>query len=109
MSTEERSASAKKRIDIAEQKRRQKERTTQEEQMRQDSRRNYIIGELVTKYFPEVTTFEPGTNAENRTRFKSLEAFLYVLSTDYELVRKLQDRAAQLVAEAPDGEWCARM
>lgn len=105
MSIEERVANANRRIAAAEQKKRQEERAAQETQRRKDSRRNYIIGELVTRYFPELREYEPGTDAENQTRFKPLEAFLYVLSTDYDLVEELRDRASQLVAEDQDGEW----
>lgn len=105
MSTNERIANANKRVDAAERKHRQEERAAQEAQKKKDSRRNYIIGEQVIRYFPALREYEPGTDTENQTRFESLEAFLYVLSTDYELVRELQDRAAQLVAEDPDGEW----
>ena len=49
--------------------------------------------------------YEPGTDAENQTRFEPLEAFLYVLSSNYDLVEELRERATQLVAEDPDGEW----
>lgn len=102
---DERTQNAYKRIDAAERKRRQEERAAQEAQKKQDSRRNYIIGELVTKYFPDVTTLEPGTQNENLARFETLEAFLCVLSTDYDLCRELQERADQLLSEDPDGGW----
>lgn len=105
MSIEERTANANRRVAAAEQKKRQEERAAQEAQRRKDSRRNYIIGEVVSRYFPDVRNIEPGTDVENQSRFESLEAFLYVLSTDYDLVEELRDRAAQLVAEDPDGEW----
>lgn len=107
MSIEERTANANRRIDATERKRRQEERVAQEEQKRKDSRRNYIIGELVARYFPSLQEYDPGTDAENRTHFEPLEAFLYVLSTDYELVEELKCRAAQLVSDDPDGEWRA--
>lgn len=105
MSIEERTVKANERIDAAENRRRQEERATQEAQRRRDSRRNYVIGELVTRYFPSLREYEPGTDTENKSRFEPLEAFLYVLSTDYDLVRELQDRAAQMVVDDPDGEW----
>lgn len=105
MSIEERTANASRRIDTAERKRRQEERAAQEEQKRKDSRRSYIIGDLVSKYFPQVTTFEPGISAEGQTQFEPLEAFLYVLSTDHDLVEELRKRAAQLTLDDPDGEW----
>ena len=105
MSIEERTVKANERIDAAENRRRQEERATQEAQRRRDSRRNYVLGELVTRYFPSLREYEPGTDTENKSRFEPLEAFLYVLSTDYDLVRELQDRAAQMVEDDPDGEW----
>ena len=105
MSIEERIQNANKRIDAAERKRRQEERATQEVQKRKDSRRNNFIGEMVTRYFPSLREYDTGTDTENRTRFESLEAFLYVLSTDYELVEELQNRAAQMIEEDPDGGW----
>lgn len=105
MSIEERTANANSRIAAAEQRKRQEVRAAQETQRRKDSRRNYVIGELVTRYFPLLREYEPGTDAENQTCFEPLESFLYVLSTDYDLVRELQDRATQLTEEDPDGEW----
>lgn len=107
MSIEERTANANRCIDATERKRRQEERVAQEEQKRKDSRRNYIIGELAARYFPSLQEYDPGTDAESRTRFEPLEAFLYVLSIDYELVEELKDRAAQLVSDDPSGEWRA--
>ena len=86
-------------------KKRQKERAVQEAKRRKDSRRNYIIGELVARYFPDIRNIEPGTDVENQNRFESLEAFLYVLSTDYDLYQELQKRAAQLLSEDPDRAW----
>lgn len=105
MSIEERTSNANRRVAAAEQKKMQEERVAQEAQRRKDNRRNYIIGELVTRYFPSLREYDPGTDAENQTHFEPLEAFLYALSTDYDLVEKLQERVAQLMAEDPDGEW----
>lgn len=105
MSIEERTANANRRIDTAERKRRQEERSAQEAQRKKDNRRNYVIGELVTRYFPSIQNYEPGTDAENQTRFQPLEAFLYVLSTDQDLVEELRERATQLTMDDPDGEW----
>lgn len=105
MSIEERTANANRRVAAAEQKKRQEERAAQEAQRRKDSRRNYIIGEVVSRYFPDVRNIEPGTDVENQTRFEPLEAFLYVLSSDYDLVEELRNRVARLMTEAPDGEW----
>lgn len=63
-------------------------------QKRKDQRRNYIVGELVTKYFPELTNLEPGTKAENLVIFEPLEAFLSALSTNAQLVRQIKEKVA---------------
>lgn len=105
MSIEDRTANANRRIDTTERKKKQEERAAQEAQRKKDSRRSYIIGDLVAKYFPDVLNVEPGTDTENQSRFEHLESFLYVLSTDYDLVEKLRERAAQLTSDDPDGEW----
>lgn len=105
MSIEERTANANRRVTAAEQKKRQEKRAAQDAQRQKDRRRSFIIGELVTRYFPNIRNIEPGTDVENQNRFESLEAFLYVLSADYGLVEELRERATQLVAENPDGEW----
>lgn len=105
MPIEERIENANQKIQAVEQKQRLQKMNTQETQRRKDQRRSYIIGELVAEYFPDVLALEPGTQNENTTRFEPLEAFLYVLSTDYDLYQELQERAAQLVSENPGGEW----
>lgn len=105
MPIEERIENANQKIQAVEQKQQLQKMNTPETQRRKDQRRNYIIGELVAKYFPDVLALEPGTQDENTTRFEPLEAFLYVLSTDYDLYQELQERAAQLVSENPGGEW----
>ena len=93
MSIEERTANANRRIDAAERKRRQEERAAQEAQKKKDNRRSYAIGELVAKYFPQVSDLEQETNGENTDSFEPLEAFLYVLSIDYELVEELDRKS----------------
>ena len=66
-------------------------RCAREAERKKNSRRYYIIGELVAKYFPEFQRFEPGTKAENAVEFKPLETFLSVLSTDQELMVRLKE------------------
>lgn len=105
MPIEERIANAQKKVQDAERQRRSEQRNAQEVQRKKDWHRNCVIGELVMKYFPSVLEYEPGTNAENQPQLESIEAFLYVLSADYDLVEELQERAAQLMLDAPDGEW----
>ena len=83
----------------------QAERVALGEQKRLDSRRNYYMGGLITMYFPEVRSVEPGTTAENVERFSRFEAILSVLSVDYELMEDLEKRADALIASAPQGTW----
>ena len=105
MPIEERIENANQKIQAVEQKQRLQKMNTQETQRRKDQRRNYIIGELMAKYLPDVLALEPGTQDENTTRFEPLEAFLYVLSTDYDLYQELQKRVTQLLSEDPDRAW----
>lgn len=59
---------------------------------KKDQRRNYIIGELVSRYFPEVTNLEVGTTDENAVTFKPLESFLSVLAADRKLINQLKEK-----------------
>ncbi len=61
---------------------------------KKDQRRNYIIGELVSHYFPEVLKLEPGTKEQNTVTFSSLESFLSALASDQELVRQIKRNAS---------------
>lgn len=89
----ERIAKSKERTAKLEQQRRVELRQEREAKRKKDQRRNYVIGELVTKYFPEVLSLEPGTKAENAVTFKTLEAFLSALSADKELIKRLSEKA----------------
>lgn len=84
-------------------KQRVTERKTRKSQEKQDQQRNYIIGELVVKYFPDLVKIEPGRNSdENAARFSLVETFLQVLSSDYDLVQKLKKQAAQVSEPSSD-------
>ena len=115
MSIRERNENANKRIEAATQQQQEDgiDRETQEEaqvgeihegevQEDESSRHHCIIGDLVAGYFPTVRGYKLGTDDEERIR---LEAFLFVLSVDPDLVDKLKGQADQLVSEDPDGEW----
>lgn len=105
MSIDKRTENADKRIQIAEQKQLLTQRSEKEARNREDKHRNYIIGGYVSKYFPDVLLLKPGTQDENVAIFEQLEAFLYVLSTDYDLIQEIRERAAQVISENPDGKW----
>ncbi len=89
----ERIAKSKERTAKLEKQRRAELRKEREAQKKKDQRRNYIIGELVTKYFQGLCSLEPGTKAENADRFTSLEALLSVLAADHKLMEKLMAKA----------------
>ena len=97
MSIEERGANANTRIEIAGQKR--GERKAQEGE---DSLHHRTVGELVTRYFSGIRKYQLGTDEKDRIW---LEAFLFELSTDPDLVDDLKTRADRLVSENPEGGW----
>ena len=90
---DERISKAKENVERLERRRRAEQRLEREAQKKRNQRRNYIIGELVVKYFPEVLHFEPGTKAENIIEFELLECFLLALAADRELVTRLKEKA----------------
>lgn len=90
---EERIAKAKEHVHQLEQQKKVEQRKEREAKKKMDQRRNYIIGELVTKYFPEVEKFEPGTKAENDTIFEPLESFLSTLAADQTLMERLREKS----------------
>lgn len=103
LTIEERSQNANKRITATEHQQRVARKQEQDEQRRKNQRRNFIIGSLVTKYFPEVCKIEPGkTQAEDKTRFEPVEAFLIVLSSNRKLIQELQNQAAQMCVGTTD-------
>lgn len=105
MSVENRKTNAEQRVITAMQSARRLQQNKKKERERRNQRRNFMIGDLVTKYFPSVKTIEPGTPEENLRQFEKLEAILYILSTDVKLLDVLKNRAAQLIADDPNGQW----
>ena len=93
----ERTANAVNRNEAINKKQRQKQKDERMTIEKKKHRRNYIIGELVCKYFPEVCNIEPGYNAENAARFAYVEAFISALANDHNLVQILRERANQML------------
>lgn len=93
LTIEERTQNAVQRIDNSRHHQRVVQKEDHDLKKRRDQQRNYIIGALVSKHFPEVTAFEPGTQAENAFRFKPLEAFLSKLASNQRLVEQLKESA----------------
>lgn len=90
---EERIAKSKELTAKLERMRKEELRKEREKLKKKDQRRNYIVGELVVKYFPEIKKMEPGTNAVNAKNFAKLDAFLSFLSSDKRLVESLKEKA----------------
>ena len=76
---------AKEHVAKLEKQRREEARREREAEKKKDQRRNYILGELVAKNFPEVLRLEPGTKAENAVEFEPFETFLSVIADRQEL------------------------
>lgn len=90
MSTlEERIAKSKAQTAKLEEQRRIKMRKEREAKKKKDQRRNYIVGELVTQYFPQILNLEPGTKSENAVTFQPLKMFLSELAGDQKIVESL--------------------
>ena len=94
MTIEERIEKTKEKVRQLERQKRVEQRKEREAKKKMDQRRNYIIGELVTKYFPEVEKFEPGTKVENDIIFEPLESFLSTLAADQTLMERLREKSA---------------
>lgn len=94
LSIEERVKKVKEKIEKMETERRIDEKKKRENKEKEDKRRNYLIGELVSKYFPEILLLKVENKEQHAATFKPLEAFLKVLSEDTELVAQLKKKAA---------------
>lgn len=92
-SIEERINDVKKQIEQLERKRRIEDRNNREAQEKLRKKQYYLIGELVSKYFPEVLCLNVEQATEDALSLKSLESFLSVLSEDKELINKLKQCA----------------
>ncbi len=74
------------------------------EQKKIDSRRNYIIGEMVVKYFPELVRITPGTKTENAVKFSGFEKFLQTVSADATMMELFRECAEQSDAQCVSGQ-----
>lgn len=89
----ERIAKSKARTAKLEQQRKAELKKEREINRKVCQRRNYIVGELVIKYFPEISQVQPGTKAENAVRFAPLEALLATLAADREWLKLLVEES----------------
>ena len=90
---EERIYAVKEQLEHFERQQRITDRNNREAQEKRRKRQYYLIGELVSKYFPEVLCLEAEQANEDDLSLKHLESFLSVLSADKTLIHQLKQRA----------------
>ena len=93
LSIEKEIQQSKNRISKLEHQKRVERKIENDKKMKLIRRRNYIIGELVTKYFPELLNLEPGNKDQNAVTFKPVESFLLALAADRNLVNQIKNMA----------------
>ena len=70
-------------IESLKEKLRQGQRDLRKAKKKQDQRRNYIVGEIVIKHFPELKEIIPGMNKEeNDEKFDWFDKFLQSVAED---------------------------
>ncbi len=79
-------------------------RKLREEQKKIDSRRNYVIGEMVVKCFPELSKIMPGTKTENAEKFSGFEKFLQTVSADATMIELFRGCMEQSDAQCVSGQ-----
>ena len=99
LTIEERTANAEERIAKTRRQRSAEEKAARDQLKKRNDRRNYILGELLCKYFPELTELEPRSKEENAARFAPFENFLSALADDPELMDELKERARRMESE----------
>lgn len=111
MDINKRLKSANECIEAAKHRQKTALRQESEKRKKQGQRRNFIVGELVTKYFPEIRDFEPGrTKEETAANFASLEAFLATLANKTDVIKHIKEESMRGASQngyfAPTGPEC---
>ena len=92
LTMDERVQNAEKHIEDSKHRQRLAERAERDRKKKEDSRRKYIIGDLVLKYFPELREIELDTNrAKTQENFSQVDAVLSLLASKRELISELRD------------------
>lgn len=79
------------KIELLQRQKRAEQRRQREEQRKTDSRRFYIVGELVVNYFPELKEIKPGTKTQNVENFSGFIKFLETISADGKIADCFRD------------------
>lgn len=109
MTIEERLKKASQKAETAEKQQRIDKRNARVAERKKDQCRNYRLGELVTKYFPEAREIEPANSrAEDAVRFAEVEKFLAVLASKPDLLKELRAEAASFRLPIAEDEVSGR-
>ena len=102
LTVSERTANAAAHAEAAKRKLLQERRDERRTMEKKNHRRNYIIGEIFCKYFPEIPDIDPErTQDENASH---LEAFISALADDRNLVQMLREWITPLPPDYLSGE-----
>ncbi|MCH5268864.1 MAG: type IV secretory system conjugative DNA transfer family protein [Lachnospiraceae bacterium] len=97
LTMEERTENANSRVNEAQHQQRAAQRAERQEKEKANQRRNFILGEIMCKHFPEVMELEPGTAEENEERFALVENIMLLLSSNADLMDDLKEKARQMM------------
>ena len=102
LAVNERATNADKRVELAKRQQQAAQSQKQKRQEKDTNHHKFVIGGLVTKYFPTLLSIELGSKGAPSAELAQVESFLAVLAADQELVDKLKARAAQMVTDEAD-------
>ena len=81
------------RVEQVKNQNKSRERREMEAKRKKDAHRNFIIGELVCKYFPSMMKYQPKqSKADTSSEFADFENFLFWLSDNPELVEGIRKK-----------------
>lgn len=79
------------RIEQLRNQKKSQERREREAKHKMDAHRNFLIGDLVCKYFPDMMKYQPKrSKADNAEEFADFENFLCWLSDNADLVEAIK-------------------
>lgn len=85
------------RIEQIKNQKKMNENRERETKRKVDAHRNFIIGELVCKYFPSMMRYQPHRNkADNEAEFANFANILSWLSDNTELLTNIKEEAPKL-------------
>jgi len=87
---------AKQRFENAQHSKRVDELQKRNAMKKKNNLRKFIVDELLIKFFPEISDFEPGTKDENFERFKPLSNFLEKISSEEIVLHLWQETIANI-------------